>query len=61
MLKSMFQFLGFDKGDTKYLDAFEPIYGLPKRSLEKWLSRNPTLKKEYEAKLAARSIRNDRL
>ena len=60
MLKSLFQFLGLHKDHTKYLDTFEPIYGMPKRSLEEWLSRNPNLMKDYEAKLAARAIRNHR-
>lgn len=49
--------LGFRTGRTK-LDSFEPIYGLPKRSLDEWLSRNPQLQKEYEVELAARLRQN---
>jgi hypothetical protein len=46
---------------TPQLDEFEPIYGLPRASFEEWISRNPTLRKEYEAKLMARSLGNYRL
>lgn len=45
--------------DSDSMDSskFEPIYGLPKRALAEWLSRNPTLKAEYEKELLARSNR----
>jgi hypothetical protein len=59
MLKSLFRFFGIAK-ESAELDKFDPIYGLPKRSLEEWLSRNPTLAKEYKAKLTARSLATDR-
>jgi hypothetical protein len=39
---------------AKELSRFEPIYGLPRRSLDAWLARNPQLRKEYEIELAAR-------
>jgi hypothetical protein len=42
------------------LDEFEPIYGLPKSSFDEWIARNPALRKEYEAKLKARSLRGTR-
>ena len=41
---------------TQQLDEFEPIYGLPKASFEEWMSRNPDLRKEYDAKLKARAL-----
>lgn len=59
MLKSPFRFFGIAT-DTTDLHAFEPIYGLPRRSLNEWLSRNPILKQEYEAKLRAYDLRNHR-
>lgn len=54
MCESLRRFFSVGNAPTE-LDAFEPIYGLPKRSLDEWLSRNPRLKKEYDAKLRARS------
>jgi hypothetical protein len=57
MLKSLYRFAGIDTDSTE-LDKFEPIYGLPKRSLDEWLSRNPKLKKEYERELATRLQRS---
>jgi hypothetical protein len=57
MLKSLFRLFGIDADSTE-LDKFEPIYGLPKRSLDEWLSRNPKLKKEYERELVVRLQRS---
>ena len=57
MFKSLMLYLGnFSK--TSELDKYEPIYGLPRRSLQEWLSYNPLLKKDYEAELLARSLPN---
>jgi hypothetical protein len=53
MFKSWFRFFGIGAHSSE-LDKFEPIYGLPKRSLDEWLSRNPLLKQEYEIELVAR-------
>jgi hypothetical protein len=57
MFKSLLGFLGMTADSTE-LDKFEPIYGLPKRSLDEWLSRNPKLKKEYERELVVRLQRS---
>jgi hypothetical protein len=54
MIKSLLRFFGIVKDEGKLLQ-FEPIYGLPRRSLDEWLSRNPGLKKDYEAALLIRS------
>jgi hypothetical protein len=54
MIKSVLRFFGIIK-DERELLQFEPIYGLPRRSLDEWLSRNPGLKKDYEAALLIRS------
>jgi hypothetical protein len=59
MLKSLLRFFGIVKDDSE-LDNFEPIYGLPKRSLDEWLSRNPAFKEKYESELMARSWSNHR-
>lgn len=60
MIKYLMRFLGLiaDDREDSELDKFEPIYGLPRRSLDEWLSRNPALKKDYEAKLRARTLRS---
>jgi hypothetical protein len=57
MFKSLFGFFRIG-ADSSELDKFEPIYGLPKRSLDEWLSRNSLLKKEYEIELVARLERS---
>ena len=57
MLRSMTRLLGLGTEPTE-LDQFEPIYGLPKRSLDEWLSRNPQLKRHYDEELAARLQRS---
>lgn len=53
MFTSLFCLFRSRKGSS-HLDNFEPIYGLPKRSLDEWLSRNPRLKEQYEKELVAR-------
>jgi len=58
MIKSFFRILGIGT-DSAYLNKSEPIYGLSKRSLAKWLSRNPRLKKGYERELVVR-LQGDR-
>lgn len=57
MLKSMYRVFGIGT-DPVELNKFEPIYGLTKRSLDEWLSRNPELRKRYESELAARLQRS---
>lgn len=57
MRRSIVRLLGPNTDSTE-LDKFEPIYGLPKRSLDEWLSRNPQLKKDYERELLARVQRS---
>jgi hypothetical protein len=54
MVKSLLRFVGIAK-DERAPEQFDPIYGLPRRSLDEWLSRNPALKKDYEAALLVRS------
>jgi hypothetical protein len=64
MFKAMFRYFE-SAGNSSTSNDFEPIYGLPRSSLNDWLSRNPLLKKEYDEKLAdrlqrTRSARNAR-
>jgi hypothetical protein len=55
MLKSLLRFFGVTAGD-KETQEFEPIYGLPSPALDAWLSRNPKLTAEYQAKLRTRAM-----
>jgi hypothetical protein len=50
MIESLSRLFGI-AADEKDLDNYEPIYGLPKHSLDGWLARNPILRQEYDAKL----------
>ncbi len=59
MFKSLLRFLGLAKKSSEP-DNFDPLYGLPKHSLDEWLSHNPKLKREYASQLAARSWHNHR-
>jgi hypothetical protein len=59
MFKSLLRFFGLVNENSE-ADNFDPLYGLPKQSLDEWLSRNPMLKREYASELAARSWRNHR-
>ncbi len=59
MIKSLLRFFGLAKKSSER-DNFDPLYGLPKQSLDKWLSRNTTLKRDYASQLAARSWHNHR-
>jgi len=44
MVNWLLRLFGIIRGEGG-LDKFEPIYGLPTRSLDEWLSRNPALRK----------------
>ena len=54
MVKSLLRLFGINRGEVE-LEKFEPVYGLPKQSLEEWLARNPALRKDYGAELLSRS------
>lgn len=55
MFKPLMRYLrNFSKASD--IDKYEPIYGLPRHSLQEWLSKNPLLKKDYENELLARSL-----
>ncbi len=57
MFKTILRAFGIG-ADPSELDKFEPIYGLTKRSLDEWLSRNPELRKKYDIEMAARLQRS---
>ena len=50
MIESLSRLFGF-VADEENFENYEPIYGLPKQSLDEWLSRNPKLRQEYDATL----------
>lgn len=56
MFKSLLRRLGIMNG-TLEPNKFDPIYGFPTRSIDEWFARNPKLKADYDAELAARSLR----
>jgi hypothetical protein len=47
-------------------EKFEPVFGLPKQSIDEWLSRHRSMKERYDAELARlskprrRSYKEDR-
>jgi len=54
MIRELLRWFGLFKADAGY-EKFEPVYGLPKQSLQEWLSRNPSMRERYAADLARAS------
>ena len=54
MIRKLLRWFGLVNAEAGY-EEFEPVYGLPKRSLEEWLSRNPSMRERYAADLARAS------
>lgn len=56
----MLEWLGrlFGKADdpTVLYPEDDPIYGLPRQSIERWLARNPRLREEYDTELRRRKL-----
>lgn len=48
MFRRLLKLLGFSRDDPIPQPEYDPVYALPRRSLEEWLARNPQLRKEYE-------------
>jgi hypothetical protein len=48
MFRRLLKLLGFSRDDSIPQPEYDPVYGLPRRSLEEWLARNPQLREEYE-------------
>src|SRR3954469_16343395 len=46
---------GGSGGTDPVWEAYDPVYGLPRRAVEEWLARNPAIRDEYEAVLRARA------
>jgi len=55
MIKALRRLFG-QMVDNSELDKYEPIYGMTRRSRDEWISRNPRLTKDYNAKLLTRSL-----
>lgn len=51
MIKELLRLCGLLKAEADS-GKFELVYGLPQKSLEEWLSRNPSMRKKYAADLA---------
>jgi hypothetical protein len=48
-------------GGDEHPEVYDPVYGLPKASVERWLARNPHLREDYERRLAEyEAIRRER-
>ena len=56
MLKWLGQLFGKAGEPRSSYPEDDPIYGLPRQSIEQWLARNPRLKEEYEAELRRRKL-----
>ena len=49
MFRWLLKSLGFIRDDSTQRTEYDPVYGLPRRSLDEWLARTPQLREEYEA------------
>jgi hypothetical protein len=59
MWREWLRLIGLSDSADPIGDQYDPVYGLPRRSLEEWLARNPDVKDEYEAELRRRAVRHD--
>jgi hypothetical protein len=48
MLWWLWKTCGFGRNGSTHEAKYDPVYGLPRRSVEEWLARNPQLREEYE-------------
>jgi hypothetical protein len=51
----LLKLVGLSNGSDFTRDEYDPVYGLPRRAVDEWVARNPTLKTEYAAVLRARA------
>jgi hypothetical protein len=51
MLKRLGRLIGAAADSVWPHTEYDPVYGLPKWSVEEWLARNPRIRPEYEAAL----------
>jgi len=54
MLNGLGRFFSTGDESTSSAAEYDPVYGLPIKSVERWLARNPRLREEYEAELRRR-------
>lgn len=48
MLKGLKRLFGMDADAAGSGGDYDPVYGLPRRAVEEWLARNPTLRQQHE-------------
>jgi hypothetical protein len=51
MIRPLLRFFGLVDAEADSA-KFEPVFGLPRRSLDEWLSRHPSMRETYDAELA---------
>jgi len=56
MLNWLRQLFGKAGEPTSSSTGDDPIYGLPRHSVEQWLARNPRIREEYDAELRRRKL-----
>ena len=56
MIRALLRMFGLVDSDADPA-KFEPVFGLPKRSLDEWLSRHPSMRERYDAELDRASKR----
>jgi hypothetical protein len=59
MIIKLLQLCGLVNSPTT-ADDYDPVFGLPKRSLEEWLARHPSMRPKYDAELKLRTKRGRR-
>ena len=59
MIIKLLQLCGLVNSPTT-ADNFDPVFGLPKRSLEEWLARHPSMRTKYDAELSRRTRQSRR-
>lgn len=59
MIIKVLQLCGLVNSPTT-ADDYDPVFGLPKRSLEEWLARHPSMRPKYDAELNRRTKQSRR-
>ena len=56
MLNWLGRLFGKAGESTSSATEYDPIYGLPRQSVEQWLAHNPGLREAYDAELRQRKV-----
>jgi hypothetical protein len=59
MIRAMLRMFGLVDAEADSA-KYEPAFGLPRQSLDQWLSRHPSMRERYDAELARASKRRPR-